>query len=71
MCFYIMSLQEQLPTKCLGFHFSILFALLYCVQITLCEMSLSFFLFFVFLKKLLNNRYLRGKNLQCSLLSST
>lgn len=41
MCFYIMSLREQLPTKCLGFHFSILLALLYCIQITFSKMSLS------------------------------
>lgn len=51
MCFSIVSLQEQLPTKCLGFHSSILLALLYCIQITFCEMSLSFFCLFVFKKK--------------------
>lgn len=63
-----MSLQEQI-TKCLGFHFSILFALLYCIQITFCEMSLSV----LFFKKVLNNfnRCLRSKSLQCSLLCST
>lgn len=41
MCFYIISLQEQLPIKCLGFHFSILLALLYCIQITFSKMSLT------------------------------
>lgn len=35
-----MSLQEQLTTKRLGFHFVILLALLYCIQIAFCDTSL-------------------------------
>jgi len=59
-----MSLQEQLPTKCLGFHFSILLAFA-----VLCP-DYSVRWAYLFFRKRTWTDALRGKSLQRSLLSS-